>query len=578
MDASTTDPIALPNGPLTSFFALAEQNKSLAVYTFEQFADPAGVALVGASDYCVALVDPADDTAVKVAGKIAGGTGTPSPDGKAKRFEGAEHTMIGDSITLRMSLSHPENRTPSPQVPLKLGQGTFSLRYGQILALGGDFFGRPDLPISDGATFADQMNRFELAFATLDMPPAGPLSTAILNVMQTEINALNAALAAGVSPDEAYKALGDRLSGQWNRLTGGGGLFSDLWPMGRYLQLAWVNWDHFGKSAVAAYQAGHAAAMDQAYEGWAQTTQKDNPQLGLTLLNYAYAMNAFADHFLTDLFSAGHLRVPRKELYATCPPALAANLCAKAMHDEDSKFGLRVTSASNPVWVAYGDGHFFDTRNLQNRAYAVAAVQASADEIFNVFRTGQIPSDPSTYAALALAPNIDEQLDPLNDPMGNFAPLFITYDGSANLRTYPNSLQTHAWTSGWTASAAVLFFRWGPYDPGPLPYAVAPPTTAPTFSQSAPGTSSTVQVSYCVSFVGLIYESVVGPFSATMTVSNSSQQTLTGIPVADPMTATVSARNIYRQIVGTPIAFCGTLKDNSTRTFVDTLPSMGPAQ
>jgi hypothetical protein len=128
-DASTTAPIALPNGPLTSFFTLAEQNNSLAVYTFEQFADPAGVALVGASDYCVALVDPADDTAVKVAGKSAGGTGTSAPDGKAKRFEGAEHIMIGDSIILRTHSSDRGN--PSPQVPLFLGQNSFSRNTGK---------------------------------------------------------------------------------------------------------------------------------------------------------------------------------------------------------------------------------------------------------------------------------------------------------------------------------------------------------------------------------------------------------------------------------------------------------------
>ena len=123
----------------------------------------------------------------------------------------------------------------------------------------------------------------------------------------------------------------------------------------------------------------------------------------------------------------------------------------------------------------------------------------------------------------------------------------------------------------------MLFFRCGLYHPGSLPNAVAPPTTAPAFSESAPGTSSTVEVRYCVSFLGSLYESVVGPFSATMTVSKGSQQTLTGIPVADP-SSSVRMRNIYRQIAGTQIAFCGTLADNQTTTFVDTLPSMLPAQ
>ena len=267
-DASTTALIALPNGPLTSFFTLAEQNNSLAVYTFEQFADPAGVALVGASDYCVALVDPADDTAVKVAGKSAGGTGTSAPDGKAKRFEGAEHIMIGDSIILRTHSSDRGN--PSPQVPLRLGKtpsrgttGKSSHSAATSLA---------------ALTCPSPTERLSPIRSTASLSPLrrSTRRRPDLAIMQTEINALNAALAAGVLPDEAYKALGDRLSGQWNRLTGGGGIFSYLWPMGRYLQLASVNWDHFGKSAIAAYQAGHAAAMDQAYKGWMLTQEKQS--------------------------------------------------------------------------------------------------------------------------------------------------------------------------------------------------------------------------------------------------------------------------------------------------------------
>ncbi|MEF2985641.1 phospholipase, partial [Pseudomonas aeruginosa] len=72
-------------------------------------------------------------------------------------------------------------------------------------------------------------------------------------------------------------------------------------------------------------------------------------------LELAYAMNSFADHFLTDLFSAGHLRVPRKQLAAVVTPGELGSLISRFMHDEDSKFGLKVRNAMGAQWHAYGD-------------------------------------------------------------------------------------------------------------------------------------------------------------------------------------------------------------------------------
>lgn len=40
--------------------------------------------------------------------------------------------------------------------------------------------------------------------------------------MQKEINAVNQAIKEGKQPHEAYDALGDSLSEEWNRITGGG--------------------------------------------------------------------------------------------------------------------------------------------------------------------------------------------------------------------------------------------------------------------------------------------------------------------------------------------------------------------
>ncbi|KAH7198897.1 uncharacterized protein B0J16DRAFT_367908 [Fusarium flagelliforme] len=135
-----------------------------------------------------------------------------------------------------------------------------------------------------------------------------------------------------------------------------------------YLDLAKINWDHFGQDARTAYNACHSVALQVAASG------------DLTL---AYAMNAFGDHFLQCSFASGHMRTPRRKLHDTTG---AADLRAKFMHDEDNAIGL-----SN-------------------------SVRASADEIYNAWKNKSVPEYPQ-YAAWNYAPVLSEV-------KGIVAPLF----------------------------------------------------------------------------------------------------------------------------------------------------------
>lgn len=65
----------------------------------------------------------------------------------------------------------------------------------------------------------------------------------------------------------------------------------------------------------------------------------------------AIADTAFGLHFLTDAFSAGHMRVPRAQL------AIQGALASKLMHDMDGYYGLQVTDGFGNQWRAYGDGN-----------------------------------------------------------------------------------------------------------------------------------------------------------------------------------------------------------------------------
>lgn len=183
--------------------------------------------------------------------------------------------------------------------------------YGQINGLAGDFYGTT-MPISDGSTPADQGDRFVAAYNTLAQNPAGrqPAEAQdILAVLQEEVTAIEKALSEGMEPSEAYASLPDHTA-KFQQLT-------VMRPNDQpsYLGLAKINWDHFGADARTAYNAGHTIALNQAIK----STDPAN-------LLKAYAMNAFADHFLEDSFSAGHVRTPRHQLHGS---AGTADLCAK---------------------------------------------------------------------------------------------------------------------------------------------------------------------------------------------------------------------------------------------------------
>lgn len=159
-----------------------------------------------------------------------------------------------------------------------------------------------------------------------------------------------------------------------------------------YLGLARKNWDHFGPDARITYNAGHATALQVAANGD---------------LEKAYTLNAFADHFLEDSFSSGHLRTPRRGLHSMLD--LTADACAKFMHDEDCAIGLSVKNTSGETWACYGDKRALDEVDADNVKRCVAAVQASADEIYAAYTSKTIPSS-SSYKAWTIAPTLESAL------------------------------------------------------------------------------------------------------------------------------------------------------------------------
>ncbi|UVL20248.1 phospholipase [Pseudomonas sp. B21-044] len=533
--------------------AAMKAQATLVVADLDQLFDEHGIALPGPDSHLVLVMHGHHTLKYhRPAPPSAGGNA--AQRGPELFFEGAEHTAIGDNTLLRYETGQPG--TPAHQSPLPLPNG-LNLTYGQVIALGGDFYGVPERPIADGGNDAERVERFIQAFDSLArLPAAKAEAEQILAVMQEEIRAANQAIKDGRQPHEAYDALGDSLSARWNRITGGGSFASDLFPLGRYLKLAASNWDHFGPWALLAYQAGHAAALQQALKARASGAERD--------LQLAYAMNAFADHFLTDLFSAGHLRVPRKALADTVTPSDVGSLISRFMHDEDSKYGLAVRNAEGEQWRAYGDKRYFDSVDVANRRQVARAVQRSADEVFQAFAEGHVPQ-AKDFSALRLAPDLhaaEQDLVP-----GNFAPLYFQ-DGKAVLRRKDvNDLNDRNRIDDWWGWSTYLLLK--DYKPNKPTGFIDAPATSPVITgweRREPDGLNWQRgnaVRYAFSITDHLNESYIGPWSGYAELTDQFHPS-----VQVPADGKQRGRNLFRQFRGGSPELIASL-DGKTTLYID---------
>ncbi|KAG9761690.1 hypothetical protein KCU73_g2258, partial [Aureobasidium melanogenum] len=318
-------------------------------------------------------------------------------------YEYAEHAYLGDKIAL------PGIETKQ----LALGSSRISLTYGQINGLAGDFFGTMQ-PICQGDTEDEREKRFIAAYNTL--VNSGDTPTNLLDTLQAEIHSLREAKKAVDTNKEEFSKLYHPTDATW--LAARSLFLSGDQPA--FLNLASVNFDHFGDDAGTAYNTGHRVALKHAREASFAVNPTMSDSDRKHRLMEAYTMNAFADHFLEDRFSAGHLRTPRRKL-AEGPPIIG-NYCAKRMHDEDNKAGLWVMSPDRPdKWRVYGDGNLLKIENNVTVDQCLKALNASVNEVYMAWLHGTCPSEDSNFAAWAHAPTLSTVSNPELD---NAAPLF----------------------------------------------------------------------------------------------------------------------------------------------------------
>ncbi|KDN71570.1 hypothetical protein CSUB01_12117 [Colletotrichum sublineola] len=320
-------------------------------------------------------------------------------------LEASEHRATAANVDLfdvrGQKLDHDEIL-----VTVKARGGEVKLSFGQIIALAGDFYtcreGRGVyFPICDSDDFGTSLlnkkstktagQRFDCAVESLLRDQDGYLKK-VQDLLDQEHEAVDQARAAGDSVAQTYHTGSHQFhchiptdreffeaTKDW--------LQAPL--LAAYVWIAYTNIDHFGEDAVTAYCVGHTRALQIAREA----RKEPSIEKRMVKLRLAYIYEAFAAHYLTDLFSSGHVRSPRRQMHSTSWTQTAAaglagtpiwDMQSRYMHDDDSATGIMVCNAKGDQWIEYGDKQFFEPQAIVNRARCMECLRVSAREVYEV--------------------------------------------------------------------------------------------------------------------------------------------------------------------------------------------------
>ncbi|MCB9026951.1 MAG: hypothetical protein H6625_11570 [Bdellovibrionaceae bacterium] len=177
-----------------------------------------------------------------------------------------------------------------------------------------------------------------------------------------------------------------------------------------------ANTDHFGWHNMKAYVRIHGLAIKEAILAGELRKKGLIKQSDLHLRN-ALFINGFADHFLTDAFAAGHIRVPRFQLKKWASSHLGGffkeykgDILSMLLHDTEAKdsegteIGLQVQNSLGDSWKTLSDDHLNECRQEDHIGIRlpVEAVKLSVIDIFKAYQDGESPN--GVYEATNLVP------------------------------------------------------------------------------------------------------------------------------------------------------------------------------
>ena len=353
------------------------------------------------------------------------------------------------------------------------------LGYGEIVALAGDFFGLTDKtislekPLSEYESYKNEIQlNFKNAFRTLTPFDQNPFLKNdnigyLRSLFKHEFKSLVLSIKKKggvhfnmVSSHSVYNKIKDQAA--YAKSHG-------------YSELLALNIDHFEKDAIQAYITGHYLALDAAKKGYL-LKEAGKSEEALDALNRAYAIDGFASHFLSDLFSAGHVRAPRRGLFKLSESTVNnakgytvsnVGLMANAMHDEDGYLGLWCKNEAGETWKVFGDGSFFDKKSEDNREMLRRSLQSSVDEVWSVFERGDLVKHKNFKALKYVGEPLKEGTDIVNEIVNHYS-LFKIQKDWPKVRTnyYDPSVDSYQNVSSLTGVTSFLKSDISSYDHG----------------------------------------------------------------------------------------------------------------
>lgn len=207
------------------------------------------------------------------------GCGTPPGSRRQlQRFVGWEHERLGNAGSIAQCRNGDPSQCRTSPIVIQVAPGV-ALTWGQIVALAGDEF-----------ETVEELQNFAAAAGpggVGDDATRGRLRAAMQHDLDARPSGVNA-IPSGI-------------------FDGGAGARSA--NESHFTELAFHNLDHFPDQgrATDAWRNHHHRAVVEALEAGRNAPGRS--------INQAYLYEAFGDHFLTDCFSAGHIRTPRTRIY-----------------------------------------------------------------------------------------------------------------------------------------------------------------------------------------------------------------------------------------------------------------------
>lgn len=189
-----------------------------------------------------------------------------------------------------------------------------------------------------------------------------------------------------------------------------------FFSMPGYLEVVSQNQNHFGWNNMVTYVELHGQALQLAKKS--NEKKVSNPMLSKQLFHKALVVNAFADHYLTDAFASGHIRVPRQQIKEWATENLRGifksnrgDLLSMFLHDIESvnvhtgrEVGFQVKNSRGDFWLTRGDGHLNYLANDNDLALIMPrlAIAESFKDILIAAEYGDLPE--GVYLATEFVP------------------------------------------------------------------------------------------------------------------------------------------------------------------------------